>query len=271
MAQLCCLLFLSPFIAEAQNTTGYRPAETSSAAVPKMVAKMDKRLASDLAALPKLNQKYLAKEYRERADTLKSELLQGNFLMDARWNAWFQGILDEILRNNPDIPASDITLLVSREESPNAYCVGEGTLVFNLSMLPFLRTEGQTAFILCHELAHYVNNHANQSIHQYINTLYSPETQKQLKEIVKGKINKTERALALMKTMLYNRSRHSRFKESEADSLGLVFFSRTRYPMTEAISALEILDSIDRHTWPVIPYSSIFNAAGFPFQNAWLE
>lgn len=272
--RFCCFgLFLlgSNVVWGQGGTPAYAPANTLSRDLPKMVAKIDTRLERDLAALPKTHKTYLAKEYQERADSLKSEILAENFLMDSLWSPWFQGIMDEILRNNPEIPKIDITLLLSRYESANARSVGEGTLVFNIAMMPFLANESQVAFILCHELAHYVNDHGNLALHQYINTLYSPETQKQLKEISKGKYNKTERALALMKGMAYNGSRHSRFKESEADSLGLVFLSRTRYRLAEAITVLAVLDSIDQHRWPRVPYATIFNAQGFPFQKSWLE
>ncbi|MBL7810337.1 MAG: M48 family metalloprotease [Saprospiraceae bacterium] len=262
-----------PQLTGAQNSVdpAYQPANTLAETLPETLSKINTRLEADLAALPKPNKKFLAKEYKERADSLKSELLQGSFLMDDRWNPWFQNILEEILRHNPDVAARDITLLLSRYESPNARCVGEGTLVFNIGLLPFLENESQVAFILCHELAHYHNNHGNQALHQYINTLYSPEMQKQLKEISRGTYNKTERALELMKGMAYNGRRHSRFKESEADSLGFVFFSRTGYQLKEAVGALQILDSIDKSHWPRIPYDSLFQSKGFPFQNSWLE
>jgi hypothetical protein len=137
--------------------------------------------------------------------------------------------------------------------------------------LPHLKNESQVAFVLCHELAHYVNDHGNLAIQRYVNTLYSPETQAQLKTIVKGKYNKTEKALALMKSLAYNGSRHGRFKESEADSLGFVFLSHTRYCPEEAVGALQLLDSIDVVRWPQIPYATWFNAPEFPFQAKWLD
>ena len=270
---LCILVLCYAATAWSQpaHLETYRPASYALPTLPKILAKINGRLERDLAALPKANKTYLAKEYQERVDSLKSELLGENFLMDTLWNPWFQGVLDEIIRSNPDIPKTDITLLLSRYESANARSVGEGTLVFNIAMLPYLKNESQVAFILCHELAHYVNDHGNLALHQYINTLYSPETQKQLKEISKGKYNKSERALDLMKSMAYNGRRHGRFKESEADSLGFVFLSKTKYRIEDAITVLQVLDSIDQHQWPVIPYATIFNASGFPFQKSWLE
>jgi hypothetical protein len=74
-----------------------------------------------------------------------------------------------------------------------------------------------------------------------------------------------------MKSMAYNGRRHSRYKESEADSLGFVFFSRTGYQLSESVSALQVLDSIDKSRWPLIPYDTLFQSSGYPFQKSWLE
>jgi hypothetical protein len=41
--------------------------------------------------------------------------------------------------------------------------------------------------------------------------------------------------------------------------------------MQEVIKALQILDSIDQVRWPRIPYDTLFQSAGFPFQKSWLE
>lgn len=264
-------MFTAPSWAQPNAPQGFYPSSCRHADLPQLLSKIDSRLAQDLAGLPKVNRKFLAKEYQERADSLKSEILGENFIQDSLWTAWFQNILDEILKSNPTISAHDVTLFLSQYESPNARSVGEGTLVFNVALLPFLKNESQVAAILSHELAHFANDHGNIALHHYVNTLYSPETQKQLKNISKGKVNKTQRAIDLMKGMAYKSSRHSRFKETEADSLGFVFLSNTRYQLKEAIGVLKILDSIDQHTWPVIPYESIFNAPGFPFQDSWLE
>ncbi|MBK6994995.1 MAG: hypothetical protein IPH31_08710 [Lewinellaceae bacterium] len=61
----------------------YRSASYRSEALPKILTKISGRLERDLATLPKTHKSYLAKEYKERTDSLKSELLGGNFLMDA--------------------------------------------------------------------------------------------------------------------------------------------------------------------------------------------
>ena len=133
-----------------------------------------------------------------------------------------------------------------------------------------MENESQAAFILCHEIAHYLRNHGNLAIEQYITNLFSKETQKKLKSISRDRVDKSEKVLKLLRGMTYNSRRHSRFKESEADSLGFMLLANTKYSANEAWDALRILDSIDNISWPTIPYKTLLDSPQFPFQNAWL-
>jgi len=262
-----CLIFLST-LSTAQSP--FQPARTTVSRATILTKKMDTRLERDLERLPKKNNAEYKKIYTERTEGMKLRVTEGHFLMDTVWSNWIDGILDEIWRGNPTLPKAEITLYLSRYAEPNAVCHGEGSLVFNLGLLPFMENESQVAFVLCHEIAHYAQNHVNQAIEKYVETLYSKETQKQLNEISRSEFNKTQKAMALIKDFAYGSGRHSRFKESEADSLAVVYLSRTRYNPAAAIRTLEILDIIDSVQWPVIPYKTLFDNAQYPYQDAWL-
>lgn len=251
----------------------FRPAAFQSAETPERLAKINRRLERDiagLAALPKDHKAAITAEYTERADSIKSELRTGDFLLDSVWTSWFDGVLQEIYSNNPSLPAADVSFYIGRGEEPNAWSVGEGSIVFNIGLLPYMENESQVAFIVCHELAHFVRNHGNQAIERYVNNLYSKETQKKLKSIERGRVDKEEKTMGLLKGMTYSSRRHSRFKESEADSLGFVLLSHTRYAPSAAWGALRMLDSIDHLNWPPIAYKTLLDAPQFPFQDAWL-
>lgn len=262
-----CLIFVST-LSSAQ--VSFLPARTTASRAIGLTKKMDARLERDLEKLPKKNNAEYKKLYTERAEDMKLRVSEGHFLQDSVWTNWFGGILEEIWRGNPSLPKSEISLFLARYPEPNASCHGEGSLVFNLGLLPFLDDESQVAFVLCHEIAHHTQNHVNQAIGQYVETLYGEETQRQLKEISKSEFGKTQKALALMKSFAYGSGRHSRFKESEADSLAIVYLSRTRYNPATALRTLAILDRLDSVQWPAIPYKTLFHAQQFPFQDAWL-
>lgn len=252
----------------------FQPASHQAVDISARIEKIDARLQRDLAALPevpKAQKTALVKEYTERSDTVKSMLRSGEFLMDSVWRNWFEGILQEIWRGNPELPAAEISFYIGREEEPNACSIGEGTIIFNVGMMPFLKTESQVAVIICHEIAHYVRQHSNQAIDQYVTNLYSRETQQKLKTISRNRVNRTEKAATLLKSITYNHRRHSRFKESEADSLGLVFLCNTGYATTSALDVLQILDSIDNLSWEPIAYKKLLDNPQMPFQDSWLQ
>lgn len=265
---LSACLLLAATLSSAQGA--FLPARTTASRATTLTKKMDARLERDLEKLPKKNSSEYKKLYVERTEDMKLRVSDGHFILDSVWTNWFGGILEEIWRGNPDLPKSEMNLFLARYPEPNASCHGEGSLVFNLGLLLHLEDESQVAFVLCHEIAHHTQNHVNQAISQYVETLYGEETQRQLKEISKSEFGKTQKALALMKSFAYGSGRHSRFKESEADSLAVVYLSRTRYNPATALRTLEILDRLDSVQWPVIPYKTLFNATQFPFQDAWL-
>lgn len=262
-----CIILMST-LASAQEA--FLPSRTTAAKAGVLTKRMDTRLERDLERLPKKNNEVYTKMYVERADGMKSRVTEGHFILDTVWNNWFDGILDEIWRGNPMLPKSEITLFLGRYPEPNAVCYGEGSLVFNLGLLPFLEDESQVAFVICHEIAHYAQNHVNRAIENYVEALYSKETQQRLNDISESEFGKTGKAMELMKEFAYGSGRHSRYKESEADSLAVLYLSRTRYNPAAALRALEILDIIDSVVWPVIPYKVLFDASQFPFQDSWL-
>ena len=249
----------------------FQPASSKAPRESLLLKKMDARLEKDLERLPKKNKEAYTKIYTERTGDQKLHLTEGHFLFDTTWNNWFDGILQEIWKGNPALPKAEITLFLARYPEPNAMCLGEGSLVFNLGLLASLESESQVAFVLCHEIAHYVQNHVNHAIDDYVEALYGEETQQRLKEISQSEFGKTGKALALMKGFTYGNRRHSRYKESEADSLAVVYLSRTRYKPAAALEALAILDRTDSVAWREVPYKTLFDAPQYPFQPAWLQ
>ena len=56
-------------------------------------------------------------------------------------------------------------------------------------------------------------------MNNYVNTIYSDDFQKELKSIKKAEFNTKERVEKLALGLAFNTRRHSRYKESEADSM----------------------------------------------------
>ncbi len=253
--------------------TDFKPAPSTSPDEAAILEKMDARLEADLAglaSLPKANRNELSRIYTDRASGLKGKVANGHFLFEKAWEDWLHGVANEIFRANPELPRRDVRLFWGRYAEPNACSYGEGSVVFNVGLLAFMDDEADAAFVLAHELAHFAQDHSGLAARKYVDALYSEETQRKLKNIKSSEFEATTKALGLLKTFSYDSRRHGRFRETEADSLAIVYLSKTKYDATAAVRTLEILDRTDSVEWAKIEYEKLFDAPQFPFKQAWL-
>jgi predicted Zn-dependent protease len=137
-----------------------------------------------------------------------------------------QSLVDFILKKNPSIK-DKITVLLKRDNSVNASCLGQGFILVNIGLLERVETTDQLLYILCHEIAHNVDLHYAKSLllsyKQSINKDLIKEARKANKKKY-GAYYETEKIFysATSKNMGY-----SRHYEHIADSLGLVFYNKT--------------------------------------------
>lgn len=266
------LLALLGTTLQAQVQTDYEPLSTKPPVKSALMARLEKRYESDLAKLPKENRAELEGIYQERYDYLKEQIESGVFLYGPEFNDYYQAILDEIFRANPALPAKEVRLFISRDPSPNALCLGEGSLLLNIGLIRRLENESQIAFVLCHELAHYTLNHVNVAIKRHVENLNSKKTQQEIRAISRSEYGRTEKAMQLLKGMVFSSRRHSRMHESQADSLALVYLRNTAYDAREALRCLALLDEVDAEKYPQTPdLKKMLNTPEYPFKDSWLQ
>ena len=231
------------------------------------------QLEEDITKLPEKYREQYVEEYYERTQWIQSQIDDNYIVSHPVIDAYLTRILAEIYQHNPEIPKHKIRLLVSRHPSPNAVCYGEGTISIHLSLLRHLKNESQIAFILCHELAHYLENHVNHRIDERIEFLNSKELKEKVERLRNKEFNKRKEVLKLLKRISFDASKHSRHKESEADSIGLQLMVNTNYAIKEAATTMHLLDSIDAlsHSRHSIDYKTLFDFVEYPFKDKWLE
>ena len=180
-------------------------------------------------------------------------------------------IADEIFLNNPDLDRSQINFKVSRDHTPNAYSTGEGTLVFNLGLISYLENVDQLAVVVGHEMAHFYLNHMPNRLNHQCAFEHDKEFKKKVRMLSKMDYEGRESIREMLESKeMFNR-RHSRYKETEADSLGYEYIRNTKYDSNEAIRLVEILDLVDapRYT-PKLDYKLFYNFEDYPFKDDWL-
>lgn len=237
----------------------------------ELIYKIDAKLVEDIARIDADDAKAVAAVYQQRAESIKENIAQQHYLFDTPINDYLEAILSEIIAANPEIPAAEINLFISRYAAPNASCLGEGSIVFNIGLIRRLENKDQIAFILCHELAHYTANHVNNNIKKNIQTFNAIQSNKRVNRLRKQKFNQREKLLEILAGLRYERSRHSRVHETDADAIGMSYYLNTSFRPEEALRCMLLLDTLDQDKYTELPnLKKWFDFPDYPFKTRWL-
>lgn len=233
---------------------------------------INEQCKEDIAGLSGPHKKYFKEIYQERADYLNKLFENDAIVSDPEAVAYLNSIVQVIINGNPSLKSKKPRVLLFKAWWPNASSMGEGTILCNIGLLYKVKNEAQLAFVLCHELAHLYLDHGNQAIAKYVNTVYDEEFQKELKKISKQAYEKNRRLNELEKTIEFSSRRHSRSKETEADSMAIELLSNTGYSLEEGRATLAMLDSIDEDKYNIEPpLKKYFDHSSYTFREAWLK
>lgn len=230
-----------------------------------------KSLKSDFNSYPVKNGKII-KSFLNNRKELISELTEENFLIiDQELNGYLNEVLHEIAKDN-GINASDLKAYISRETSPNAYSLGEGTFVFHISLLSRLENEEQLKFIIGHELSHFTLDHLGREMAAKMSYSKSDEYKTKIKNIKKSKFNRYSRSVDEFKNFQYGSQNERRKRELEADSLGFKYIKSKLDNPYNAILALQVLDSVSPAEIVKVSlenYKKHFSTESKPFDEDW--
>jgi hypothetical protein len=134
-------------------------------------------------------------------------------------------VADKILKNEPEL-REKLRFYTVKSSSINAFTAEQGIIFVNVGLIAQLKNEAQLAFVLCHEISHFIEGHAMDSyIKKYT--------------ISRGLTIESKGQTITQK--LVDISNFSKGQELAADSLGLMLFLKTNYYTQAAIETLEIL------------------------------
>lgn len=108
----------------------------------------------------------------------------------------------------------------------NAFASDLGLLFVNFGVLSTVRNEAELAFIIAHELAHYILQHNLEGV---------------LKDFKTEKYSENNTISSYEKIL--SKHSYSRERELQADSLGLVYFIKAGYKAVNALSVFELLNN----------------------------
>lgn len=121
------------------------------------------------------------------------------------------------------------------DETPNAWCMPGGKVVFYTGILPYTQTETGLAVVMGHEIAHAIARHGNERMSQQMGIQYLGQG---LAMALNEKPAETQQiwmtafgaASNVGVTLPFSRSH-----ESEADKMGLIFMAMAGYNPAEAV------------------------------------
>ena len=193
---------------------------------------------------PDLYERY--KEIQEfRADYYTYLVKNDFFTWRSSTYFYVKNVFDSILISNPKINKNEVRLLLSRSRIPNAYSIGDGTIIINIGLIDFFNNDDQIAFVLCHELAHYLKEHSKQKI------LSTIKKEHQDYKLIKKRQTSGTQFKKVIKSDVYDERRHQRVFEFEADAEGLALFRNTNYSLSQVPSTILQLDLIDSISYQI--------------------
>jgi hypothetical protein len=220
-------------------------------------------------------EKETQKKYREiwdgRTDFITSAIASDNYVRDADVYNYVQEIILQIVSANKETIKERPFLLIDRSASVNAYAVGGNIIAVNLGLIAFSQSREELALAIAHELSHNVLNHSENAMKQRAELLTSDEYKRSLNAVLDSKYERVTRLRKVLETYSFNRSKHQRYHESDADSLAIVLLKKANIPFNA--SYFLRLDSADIQYKQSLkkPVKEYFASYSVTFEEAWTQ
>ncbi len=123
----------------------------------------------------------MSKIYKEFGTDFENQVKNKDFVFKSDFDAVIKSLVERLRKNNPKIP-QDLKILIARDNTPNAYCLADGTFVINMGLYNWMDNEAQVAGVISHELGHKIEDHTLKSV---LNTVEQNELDKSTVQNIK--------------------------------------------------------------------------------------
>ncbi len=218
--------------------------------------------------LRKLRSPIAMRQFRTKILKLFLLIEEGAFIDDPAIQDMTNRIASRITEGN-DLTTNFNYIFVSKDPSVNAFSLGHGLIIINIGLIRQMKSEGNLAFIVAHEMAH---NELNSPFDDF-----EMGAKNDRKKAIRytSEINEDENSLedlSVIQSLLYDSKKFSRFKEKEADSLGFILFKNADYCDTDAVDALSYLDLAKNPKYPQGEFLlEPFYFGAYPLQPHWIR
>ena len=223
------LIFTSSLLySQENNFSNYEPLK-SQGQIPDVFIKLS--IDRYTQEVKKMGNNYDKAELKKREDFFlkssyhTSEILHsGKVLFGDPITLYVRDVAKELLKNNLSV-FNKLSFYTLKSTVPNASSTAHGIIFVNTGLIAKLESEAELAFVLAHEIAHYIED---DPLNSYLNNV----------EILKGKGRFNSKSWYDKINKLGKYSREIEFK---ADSIGTALFLESKYAPDCISGALESL------------------------------
>jgi hypothetical protein len=133
----------------------------------------------------------LSKIYKDLEKDFEKQVKNKDFVFNSVFEGKVKSLIARLKKNNPQIP-QDLTILIAKDNTPNAYCFADGVFVINMGLFNWLDNDDQLGAVISHELGHKISEH---SLKTFLQLIDQDQLDKiTLQDIKSTKENRNERA-----------------------------------------------------------------------------
>jgi beta-barrel assembly-enhancing protease len=221
---MLCLVALAQAM-QAQDYDHYVSLKCANPVPEELRTSSSSKYQAEIAKLGNNEDSKAQKEFLLQSNFVLDEmLLSGKVIFNDPVTEYVTRVKDVILASRPDLQKK-VKIYVVKSPVVNAFATNSGALLVNMGLLAHLQNEAQLAFVLCHEIQHYIKKHP---INGYVNA---------------SKLRKNFKSLGLKTQgdLLAERNKYSREQEQEADDLGYELYKASGYALSDAIGVFDVL------------------------------
>ena len=222
-----------------------------------------------------LTDKKAQKKYLELSEDQRKAIINGfeenNFVYQKDICNYLAEIASTFQKHNASLFKETPLVLLDRSDVVNAYAVGNNIVVINLGLFLFVQSREELALIIAHELAHNILRHAENSLKETAMRLSSDDYKESLDAVLDSKYERLSRLKKIIISYSANRSRHSRYHETSADSLAVILLKKSGIKFDASFFLrLDSVQSISRQVLQK-PVKHFFEQYGLGFDDSWLK
>jgi hypothetical protein len=255
----------------AQTNILYNYQDLSHFVYQKQKDSLQKAWTCPAAFKEKATQKKYKEIWDERTDFVISAIENDNYVRDKEVYTYVDGILAQIVQANASLIPRKPLLLIDRSPSANAYAIGNNVIAVNLGLITFSQSREELSLAIAHEISHNILAHPENAMKQRAEWLTSDEYKNSLNAVLDSKYERLSRLKKVLENFSFSRSKHQRYKESEADSLATLLLKKSNIPF-HADFFLRLDSSDMQYKQPLKnPVKTYFVSYNLQFEEAWTQ